>query len=389
MPAAEQPTRTTTQPSASENPQTTSPRTRIPDLLKKDPDPQRTGENPGPPTSRTKVGDTVFAVNRSLVCLLHHRDRVALRVRRARDAGAGSGAGQGGSTPSPPQAAPPPSLLRPRSPSRRGRVFRRSETLARDLMKARGRRIAWSASKERFIVPVDLRAEGGRGLDLPLLRRRGRSAGSSGCASPAGASLDELAKKLLPKISGRLGGEELRGGLIGGVATRRDEIEVGTLQAIRRRRARISLVREEEDHAAPRAGRPRAEGRDHRGVPRPRSPAAGRARGRLLRLQAKLPVTRTAASSQRRPAPTAPDCAPRRCQRHGMAPTVAWRGEVMAAPSTAAPARRPARAGRTRRARRRARRGRRGSTGSDKRGHEQPEGWSSRSRRREGEEAPP
>jgi hypothetical protein len=124
-----------------------------------------------------------------------------------------------------------------------------SDSLAHDLVKAGGRRIGWSASKKRFVVPVDLHADGGRGLDLRFYDDEGAQREILRVCQPGECeeSLDEKAKELLPKLSARLGGEGYEPVSAVGWPSGRDEIEVGTLQAkLRQEKGRISLVREKK-----------------------------------------------------------------------------------------------------------------------------------------------
>ena len=124
-----------------------------------------------------------------------------------------------------------------------------TESLARDLLKAGGRRIAWSASKKRFVVPVDMRAEGGRGLDLRFYDDDGAQREILRVCQPGECeeSLDEKAKELLPKLAARLGSEGYEPVSSVGWPEGRDEVEVGALQAkLHQDKGRLSLVREKK-----------------------------------------------------------------------------------------------------------------------------------------------
>jgi hypothetical protein len=123
------------------------------------------------------------------------------------------------------------------------------EALARDLVKAGGRRIGWSASKKRFVVPVDFRTDGGRGLDLRFYDDDGAQREILRVCQPGECEerLDEMIKELLPKLSARLDKEGFESVASVGWPSGRDEIDVGTLQAkLRQERGRISLVREKK-----------------------------------------------------------------------------------------------------------------------------------------------
>jgi hypothetical protein len=123
------------------------------------------------------------------------------------------------------------------------------ETLARDLLKSGGRRIAWSASKKRFLVPMDQRADGGRGLNLYFYDDEGNQREILKVCQPGECEdrLDELAKELLPKLTARLSSEGFEAVSSVGWPSGRDEIEVGTLNAkLRQDKGRISIVRDKK-----------------------------------------------------------------------------------------------------------------------------------------------
>jgi hypothetical protein len=123
------------------------------------------------------------------------------------------------------------------------------EGLARDLLKAGGRRIGWSASKKRFVVPVDFRTDGGRGLDLRFYDDDGAQREVMRVCQPGECEerLDEMVKDLLPKLSARLDKEGFESVASVGWPSGRDEIDVGTLQAkLRQDKGKLSIVREKK-----------------------------------------------------------------------------------------------------------------------------------------------
>jgi hypothetical protein len=124
------------------------------------------------------------------------------------------------------------------------------ETLARDLLKSGGRRIAWSASKKRFVVPVEQRADGGRGLNLHFYDDEGNQREILKVCQPGECEdrLDELVKDLLPKLAARLSSEGFEAVSSVGWPSGQDEIEVGTLNAKLRqdKGGRISIVRDKK-----------------------------------------------------------------------------------------------------------------------------------------------
>jgi hypothetical protein len=122
-----------------------------------------------------------------------------------------------------------------------------SQTLARELLKSGGRRIAWSSSKKRFLVPVDARFENGRGLDLRLYDDEGNQRDIQRVCQPGECEeqLDEIVKGMIPKLAARLDGEGFEGVSSIGWPDGRDEIDVGTLGAkLRYERGGISIVRD-------------------------------------------------------------------------------------------------------------------------------------------------
>jgi hypothetical protein len=120
-----------------------------------------------------------------------------------------------------------------------------ADSLARDLVKAGGRRIAFSASKKRFLVPVDQRAGDGRGLNLYLYDDEGGQREIVKVCQPGECEehLDEIVKDLLPKLSARLQSEGFEAVSAVGWPEGRDEIDVATLQVrLKQDRGRLSLV---------------------------------------------------------------------------------------------------------------------------------------------------
>jgi hypothetical protein len=122
-----------------------------------------------------------------------------------------------------------------------------AQTLARDLYKAGGRRIAWSATKKRFIVPVDVQVEAGRGLDLRFYDDEGQRRDIQRVCQPGECEehLDELVKALIPKLAARLTEEGYEAVYSVGWPSGRDEIEVSAIGGrLRYRKGRLSLVRD-------------------------------------------------------------------------------------------------------------------------------------------------
>lgn len=120
-----------------------------------------------------------------------------------------------------------------------------ADSLARDLVKAGGRRIAFSASKKRFLVPVDQRAGDVRGLNLILYDDEGGQREVVKVCQPGECEehLDEIAKDLLPKLSARLSSEGFEAVSAVGWPSGQDEMEVATLQLrLRQDRGRLSVV---------------------------------------------------------------------------------------------------------------------------------------------------
>lgn len=124
-----------------------------------------------------------------------------------------------------------------------------AETLARDLVKAGGRRIGYSAAKKRFIVPVDFRNDSGRGLDLRFYDDDGAQREIQRVCQPGECEdrLDEIVKDLLPKLAGRLGAEGYEPIYSVGWPSGRDEIDVSALGGkLRYEQGRLSVVRDKK-----------------------------------------------------------------------------------------------------------------------------------------------
>ncbi len=120
-----------------------------------------------------------------------------------------------------------------------------AESLAHDLFKAGGRRIGWSASKKRFIVPVEVRTSTGRSLDLRVYddEAQQREIQQVCQLGECEDRLDELAREKLPKLLAFLdqNGFEAVGAI--GWPSGRDEIDVGTLGGkLRYEKGRLSLA---------------------------------------------------------------------------------------------------------------------------------------------------
>ena len=113
-------------------------------------------------------------------------------------------------------------------------------------MKAGGRRIAWSASKKRFIVPVDFHTDGGRGLDLRFYDDEGQQRDIQRICQPGECEerLDDLVKDLMPKLAARLSSEGYEGVSSVGWPSGRDEIDVNAVGGkLRYQRGVLSVVR--------------------------------------------------------------------------------------------------------------------------------------------------
>ncbi|APR77377.1 Hypothetical protein A7982_02724 [Minicystis rosea] len=106
------------------------------------------------------------------------------------------------------------------------------ETLARDLVKAGGRRIGYSATKKRFIVPIEMRNDGGRGLALHFYDDDGQQREVERVCQPGECEdkLNEIAKELIPKLAARLEKEGYEAIFSVGWPQGRDELESGTMK---------------------------------------------------------------------------------------------------------------------------------------------------------------
>ena len=120
-----------------------------------------------------------------------------------------------------------------------------AESLARDLAKSGGRRIGWSASKKRFVLPMDVRTDGGRGLDLRFFDDEGNQREILRLCQPGECEerLDEILKDLLPKLASRLDKESFEPVSAIGWPDGRNEIDVSTLNArLHYEKGKLSVV---------------------------------------------------------------------------------------------------------------------------------------------------
>jgi hypothetical protein len=132
-----------------------------------------------------------------------------------------------------------------------------AETLARDLIKSGGRRIGWSASKKRFVVPIEMRADGGRGLDLRFFDDDGNQRENQRVCQPGECEekLNEIAKDLIPKLVSRFESEGYEAVSSIGWPSGRDEIDVSSLELkLRFDKGKLSAVREKKPPTALRVG---------------------------------------------------------------------------------------------------------------------------------------
>jgi hypothetical protein len=144
--------------------------------------------------------------------------------------------------------APPPAAESATSPA---------ETLARDLIKSGGRRIGWSASKKRFVVPIEMRADGGRGLDVRYYDDDGNQRENQRVCQPGECEerLNEIAKDLIPKLASRFESEGYEAVSSIGWPSGREEIDVSSLELkLRFDKGKLSAVREKKPAAALRVG---------------------------------------------------------------------------------------------------------------------------------------
>ena len=120
-----------------------------------------------------------------------------------------------------------------------------SESLARDLVKSGGRRIGYSTSKKRFVVPADMRTDGGRGLDLKFYDDEGAQREILRVCQPGECEdrLDEIARELIPKLAARLQSEGYEPINAAGWPSGRDELAVGSLGGkLHYEKGRLSLT---------------------------------------------------------------------------------------------------------------------------------------------------
>jgi hypothetical protein len=124
-----------------------------------------------------------------------------------------------------------------------------AQTLARDLIKAGGRRIGWSATKKRFVVPIDTRTDAGRGLDLRFYDDEGAQREIKRVCQPGECDehLNEIAKDLIPALTARFESEGYEAVYSIGWPSGRDEIDVSSLEMkLRYDKGRLSAVREKK-----------------------------------------------------------------------------------------------------------------------------------------------
>lgn len=130
------------------------------------------------------------------------------------------------------------------------------EALARDLVKSSGRRIGYSAAKKRFVVPIEMRANGGRGLDIRFYDDEGNQKENQRVCQPGECEerLNEIAKELIPKLATRLKDEGYEALYAVGWPEGRDELDVTTMNLkLRYQKGKLSLAREKKPAAPLRA----------------------------------------------------------------------------------------------------------------------------------------
>ncbi|MFT3764208.1 MAG: hypothetical protein QM820_01610 [Minicystis sp.] len=122
-----------------------------------------------------------------------------------------------------------------------------AETLARDLVKAGGRRIGYSASKKRFVVPIEMRSDGGRGLDIRYYDDEGNQRENERVCQPGECEekLNEIAKELIPKLAARLEKEGYEAIFSVGWPAGRDEVESGSMK-LRYEKGKLLYVNEKK-----------------------------------------------------------------------------------------------------------------------------------------------
>jgi predicted small lipoprotein YifL len=129
-----------------------------------------------------------------------------------------------------------------------------AESLARDLVKSGGRRIGYSASKKRFVVPADMRTDGGRGLDLKFYDDEGAQREIQRVCQPGECEdrLDEIARELIPKLAARLEKEGYEPISASGWPSGRDELPIGALGGkLHYEKGRLSLTVDGKKAATP------------------------------------------------------------------------------------------------------------------------------------------
>ena len=127
-----------------------------------------------------------------------------------------------------------------------GRGFAGADPRQGSLEGCGGRRIAWSARKKRFIVPVDVQTESGRGLDLRFYDDEGQQRDILRVCQPGECEerLDDLVKSLAPKLTARLTEEGYEAIYSVGWPSGRDEIDVSAVGGrLRYQGGRLTLAR--------------------------------------------------------------------------------------------------------------------------------------------------
>jgi hypothetical protein len=136
-----------------------------------------------------------------------------------------------------------------------------AETLARDLVKSGGRRIGFSATKKRFVVPIELRSDGGRGLDLRFYDDDGQQRENQRVCQPGECEekLNELAKDLIPKLAARFEQEGYEAISSVGWPSGRDELDLSAANLkLKYDKGRLAVLAEKKAPVALRVGGGRA-----------------------------------------------------------------------------------------------------------------------------------
>jgi hypothetical protein len=123
------------------------------------------------------------------------------------------------------------------------------ESLARDLLKSGGRRIGFSATKKRFVVPIEMRVDASRGLDLRFYDDQGHQRENLRVCQPGECEtrLDEIVKELLPKLKERFASEGYEAIYAVGWPQGRDEVELHSIQLkLRLDRGKLTIPREKK-----------------------------------------------------------------------------------------------------------------------------------------------